>query len=376
MASKYVTDIIDGEFEVDSDEEYSEEGYSGKTSFKQLVRIYGQEIEEEDEAEIENSVHESSSEYTGRPRHISKQDFKSKKAGRKAQWSESCTDDLVDIICNNETYQKKLISTNVKTAKNGCYYEQIIKEIRKRCLSRGENFTYVVSQTREKFKRCISECKKAALTLKTASGIKRFQEDKGYGKWFNQLLPLVQSRASCQPEEAIEPSAFTRKRREKSQEDKSSISSENSSPSSSIDASTCSPGNEEEEDTAKKMFIPTKMRRKSKGETAKVIADLVGKLTKTLEEDPTDKLIKFFENEIEKTRQHELRLFSMIFGQQNQAVSPMSYHRGAPPQDTVDMSCSTGSTGYYQTMLQQPPHLDAHIAEKQTECNTVYEQLF
>ena len=149
MASKYVTDIIDGEFEVDSDEEYSEEGYSGKTSFKQLVRIHGQEIEEEDEAEIETSVHGSSSEYTGRPRHISKQDFKSKKAGRKAQWSESCTDDLVDIICNNETYQKKLIFTNVKTAKNGCYYEQIIKEIRTRCLSRGENFTYVVSQTRE-----------------------------------------------------------------------------------------------------------------------------------------------------------------------------------------------------------------------------------
>ena len=71
-----------------------------------------------------------------------------------------------------------------------------------------------------------------------------------------------------------------------------------------------------------------------------------------------------------------MRLFSMIFGQQNQAFSPMSYHRSPPPQGTVDMSCSTGSTGYYQTMLQQPPQLNAHIAEKQTECNTVYEQLF
>ena len=371
MASKYV---IDGECEVASDEECSEEGYSGKTSFKQLVKRYRQEIEDEDEARIENSVHECSSEDTGKPKHISKQDFELKKAGRKAQWSEACTDDLVDIICNNETYQTKLIFTNVKTAKNGRYYEQIIKEIRKRCLSRGENVTYAVSQTREKFKRCISECKKAGLTLKTASGIKRFQEDKGYGKSFNQLLPLVQSRVSCQPEEAIEPRSFTRRRREKSQEERSCISSENSSLSSSIDTSACSLGNDEEDDTAKKMFVPTKMRKKSKGETAKVIADLAGKLTKTLEEDPTDKLIQLFENE--KARQHEMRLFSMIFGQQTQAFSPMSYHRSPPPQGTVDMSCSTGSTGYYQTMLPQPPHLDAHIAEKQTECNTVYEHLF
>ena len=40
-------------------------------------------MEEEDEAEIENSVHESSSEDTGRPDHISKQDLKSKKAAKR-----------------------------------------------------------------------------------------------------------------------------------------------------------------------------------------------------------------------------------------------------------------------------------------------------
>ena len=42
------------------------------------------------------------------------------------------------------------------------------------------------------------------------------------------------------------------------------------------------------------------MRKKSKGETAKVIADLAGKLTKTLEEDPTDKLIKFLKMKMRK----------------------------------------------------------------------------
>ena len=77
---------------------------------------------------------------------------------------------------------------------------------------RNEEFTYDVAQTREKFKRCISHCNEAALTMKTASGIKRFQEDKGFGKWFNTLLPLVQSRASCQPEQAIEPSSCTKRK--------------------------------------------------------------------------------------------------------------------------------------------------------------------
>ena len=75
-----------------------------------MFRIYGQEIEEEDDEEIENNVHESSSEDSGRPGHISKQDLKSKKAGRKAQWSETCKNYSVDIICNNETYQKSLFS--------------------------------------------------------------------------------------------------------------------------------------------------------------------------------------------------------------------------------------------------------------------------
>ena len=49
------------------------------------------------------------------------------------------------------------------------------------------------------------------MTIKCASGIKRFQEDKNLGKWFNQLYPLVKSRESAQPEQAIEPSSLTRK---------------------------------------------------------------------------------------------------------------------------------------------------------------------
>ena len=53
----------------------------------------------------------------------------------------------------------------------------------------------------------MSTCKTALLTIKTESGIKRFQDEKQYGTWFKQLLQLMESRASyiCQPGQAVEP---------------------------------------------------------------------------------------------------------------------------------------------------------------------------
>ena len=51
----------------------------------------------------------------------------------------------------------------------------------------------------------MSICKNGLLTVRTASGIKRFQDEKQFGKWFDQLLQLMKSRASCRPCEAIEP---------------------------------------------------------------------------------------------------------------------------------------------------------------------------
>ena len=66
-------------------------------------------------------------------------------------------------------------------------------------------FEYDVKQTREKFKRCIRICKDAAMKIKTASGVTRFQEDKVYGTWFNKLFNVMKSTADCQPKQSIEP---------------------------------------------------------------------------------------------------------------------------------------------------------------------------
>ena len=69
-----------------------------------------------------------------------------------------------------------------------------------------QNFMFSISQMRTKFKKCISECKNAAMTIKTATGIKRFQDSQGYEKWFPTLFAVVKTRESCQPVQAIEPS--------------------------------------------------------------------------------------------------------------------------------------------------------------------------
>ena len=132
---------------------------------------------------------------------------KKKKPGRKAKWCPQARDDLIDIIVSNSSYKKKLIFTNTKNQRNGELYGEILKEGKARASARGEHFDFSVNQLRSKFKKCVSLCKQAALTQKSATGIKRFQEDQGLGKWFTTLFEVVKARESCQPGLALEPSA-------------------------------------------------------------------------------------------------------------------------------------------------------------------------
>ena len=131
---------------------------------------------------------------------------KKKKPGRKAKWCPQALDDLIDIIVSNSSYKKKLIFTNTKNQRNGELYGEILKEVKARASARGEHFDFSANQLRSKFKKCVSLCKQAALTKKSATGIKRFQEDQGLGKWFTTLFE-VKTRESCQPDLALETSA-------------------------------------------------------------------------------------------------------------------------------------------------------------------------
>ena len=132
---------------------------------------------------------------------------KKNKSGRKGRWSTDALNDFIDIVISNESYKQKLVFRKTKNQQNGMICEKRLKELKGRAAERDEVIIFTVAQMRTKFKKGVSDCKKAALTIKTGTGIKRFQEQKGFGEWFQKLFALVRTRDSCKPEEAIEPSA-------------------------------------------------------------------------------------------------------------------------------------------------------------------------
>ena len=73
--------------------------------------------------------------------------------------------DFIDIIVSDEYNKKKLIFTNKKNQRNASIYQNILTELKKRCAKRGEDFEATIPQLRNKFKKCVSECIKAALTI-------------------------------------------------------------------------------------------------------------------------------------------------------------------------------------------------------------------
>ena len=75
----------------------------------------------------------------------------------------------------NDIMQRKLIFTNTKNQNNRVIYDEVLDKLTKRASERGETITFNIQQTRSKFKRCISDCKQAAMTIMTATGIQRFQ---------------------------------------------------------------------------------------------------------------------------------------------------------------------------------------------------------
>ena len=238
-----------------------------------------------------------------------------KKPGRKAKWSNSLLDDLVDIIVNSEYYKKRLIFMNLKNQKNGDIYEKILKELKARG-SKREDVPFTAVQLRTKFKKSISECKKVALTVKTATGIKQLQEEKGYGAWFNQLYALVKTRDSCQPWQAIEPSTCDE-----------SISE----PSESCPASTSAKSNHTECEKEKSLFVPVKnASRKRKADDN--LKEILGAVKKMTENDPMKEYLKFLREESERSRQHELKMMQLLLTSPTQTnvyqqpiQSPLAY---------------------------------------------------
>lgn len=226
---------------------------------------------------------------------------KKRRPGRRADWKQSVVDDFIDILVSDEGYRSKLIYQNTKNQHNGLIFESILSSLKKRCEARDTDVPFDVKQLRSKFKKLVAECKSVSMTIKTKSGIKRFQEEKGYGKWFELLFPLVRARESCQPDMAIEPSA---KRQP--------------------DHDHSDPHVPEE---GHRQFVPVKRtcRRKSAKDAISDVAEL---LQKNINNDPTKDLMNLIREENQKSREHEVRLFQMMY--QNHQNLGFHHHSSAP----------------------------------------------
>ncbi len=137
-----------------------------------------------------------------------------------------------------------------------------------------------------------AECKKAALVMKTASGIKRFQEEKNYGAWFGQLFALVKTRESCQPEQAIEPG-------------------EQSFNSSATENSV---------ESTQDFFVPVKKDAKKDSSKDKQSQELIAIMKQLVEKDPMADFLKYAKEQEERDRQHELALVKLILGCPSQTM--------------------------------------------------------
>jgi hypothetical protein len=245
-------------------------------------------------------------------------------------------DDFLDIIINNESFKEKLIFQNTKFQRNGLIYEQILQKLKARCVERNEEFNFSVNQLRSKFKKCVAECKKIALTIKTATGVQNFIRERGYGATFNHLYALVKTRDSCNPEKAVEPSA------------PSVANSELSDVTEAFeDNGNGSFGEKKEE----KQFVPVrKRRRKNKDDT---VSEAIQLMRELIENDPTRDMIKLMREDMEKSRQHEMKLMQMLLGNGN--LQPTSVEQQYPP-PFIEHSSPNENVGY---SLPFPPTMPA-----------------
>ncbi|KAK2553579.1 hypothetical protein P5673_025070 [Acropora cervicornis] len=132
------------------------------------------------------------------------------------------------------------------------------------------------------------------MTIKTGTGIKRFQDSQGYGKWFLTLFAVVKTRESCQPQQAIEPSP----------------SPSPCSSLSQVDKAT----DDDLESTENEMFIPRKKARKAKNKSPidAALVETLDLVKEVVKNDPTKDLINLRRQEMDKARDHELKLFHLL----------------------------------------------------------------
>ena len=291
------------------------------------------DVEEECSEDDDDKADDDEEEECAVPQVVRKKKQVKKRPGRKSRWCPKSLDDFIDIIVNNDLYKKKLIFVNTKNQSNGVLYEKVLQELKHRASSRGDKFTFKVPQLRTKFKKCASICKQAALTQKTATGIKRFQEEQGLGKWFAALYEVVKTRDSCQPDQALEPSSS-----EKSFND------------------------DDDNHDAAELFVPVKKIRKrvtAKDKLDTTTTEVLNLVREVVSNDPTRDLLNFMREEMDKSRQHELQLFQMLQSRRTNSGSDLYHHQATtypayPPTQPTHLHSLTPKTTQWHQCITRP----------------------
>ena len=146
--------------------------------------------------------------------------------------------------------------------------------------------------------------------------MKRFQEEKNFGKWFSQLYNFVKTRDSCSPEVALEPSCSH------SGDSHQTVDATKTGAKAHLGEINVQDNNSSSKDgdtVAKAQFVPVK-RGKRRLKRDPVVEAIV------IEKDPTKELLEFFKEENERARQHKMRLMQMMM------AAPHLYYSGYPAQ--------------------------------------------
>ena len=239
-----------------------------------------------------------------------------RKRGKKCQWECEDLDDFVDIIVNDENHQRKLIFQNTMSKTNKSNYESILKELKSRAEKRGSVFDKSIVQMRNKFKKLVSECKKANMVFKTSTGISNYKDEKNYSGWFDMLFPLIKSRDSCQPEQAMEPSAG-----QASSDIESEFSMFNDDPQGSELT---------EKSSEEKLFVPKLAKKPKKGQDKLIekTTEVLDSVKSLLGNQQTSTFLEFMEKENARARAHELEILKMLIPA-TQPQAPSQYEAQA-----------------------------------------------
>ena len=237
----------------------------------------------------------------------------------------------------------------MKIAKNGIYYDQVVKEIKERCETREEDFPFDISQTREKFKWYINIFREAAMKTKGKSGIQRFQEEINYGIWFGKLMSFVSSMHSCQPQHAIEPSNIE-------QFETAESADESRQGSSTDDTKTKS--------KHKGPFVPIHETAKKKKNSEDLISDIhetMNDFRDAIKNDSAKELIQLLRKDPEKQAKNDqmfLQLMQSMIVNNNQVGNPV-FQQTTHSQYLVSMAMNSDFN------KQHPSYPDTHVFHQQ-----------